>query len=51
MVDNVDCDSLSKLKNLVTCEEHQTVITFAMALYEKTVQLVDARDDLAIARS
>jgi hypothetical protein len=36
----------SKLKTLVTGEEHPTVITFDMALYEKAVQLVDARDDL-----
>jgi len=31
---------------LVTGEEHATVITFNMALYEKAVQLVDAREDL-----
>ncbi len=36
----------SKLKTLVTGEDHPTVITFDMALYEKAVQLVDARDDL-----
>ena len=35
----------SKLKTLITDEEHPTVITFDMALYEKAVQLVDARDD------
>jgi len=32
----------SKLKTLVTGDEHPTVITFGMALYEKAVQLVDA---------
>jgi len=31
---------------VVTGEEHPTVITFDMALYEKAVQLVDAREDL-----
>jgi len=31
---------------LVTGVEHPTVITFDMALYEKAVQLVDAREDL-----
>jgi len=36
----------SKLKTLVTGEEHPTVISFDMALYEKAVQLVDARGDL-----
>jgi len=36
----------SKLKTLVTGEEHPTAITFDMALYEKAVQFVDARDDL-----
>jgi len=36
----------SKLKTLVTGEEHPAVITFDMALYEKAVQLVDARKDL-----
>ena len=35
-----------KHQSLVTGEEHPTVITFDMALYEKAVQLVDARDDL-----
>jgi len=28
---------------LVTGDEHPTVITFDMALYEKAVQMVDAR--------
>ena len=36
----------SKLKSLVTGEEHPTAITFDIALYEKALQLVDARDDL-----
>ena len=27
-------------------EEHPTVITFDMALYEKAVQLLDSREDL-----
>jgi len=36
----------SKLKTLVTGEEHPTAITFDMALYEKAVQMVGARDDL-----
>ena len=31
---------------MVTGEEHSTVITFDMALYEKAVRLVDAREDL-----
>ena len=36
----------SKLKSLVIGEEHPTVITFDMAVYEKAVQLLDSRDDL-----
>ena len=36
----------SKFKTLVTGEEHPTVITFDMDLYEKAVHLVDARDDM-----
>jgi len=36
----------SKLNTLVTVDEHPTVITSEMALYEKAVQLVNARDDL-----
>ena len=36
----------SHLKSLVIGEEHPTVITFDMALYEKAVQFLDSRDDL-----
>ncbi|KAH3861016.1 hypothetical protein DPMN_023942 [Dreissena polymorpha] len=36
----------SELKTLVVGEEFLTVITFDMALYEKAVQLLDARLDL-----
>lgn len=36
----------SQLKSLVVGEEHPTVITFDMALYEKAVQILDSRDDL-----
>ena len=36
----------SQLKNLVVGQDHPTVITFDMALYEKAVQLIDARSSL-----
>lgn len=36
----------SQLKKLVVGEEHPTVITFDMALYEKAVQLLDSREFL-----
>ena len=36
----------SQLRRLVVGEEHPTVITFDMALYEKAVQLLDSRDNL-----
>ena len=36
----------SQLKSLVVGQDHPTVITFDMALYEKAVQLVDARPNL-----
>ena len=36
----------SQLKSLVIGEEHPTVITFDMALYEKAMQLLDSRDDM-----
>ena len=35
-----------QLKNLVVGEDHPAVITFDMALYEKAVQLLDARPNL-----
>ena len=34
------------LRRLAVGEDHPTVITFDMALYEKVVQLLDARPDL-----
>ena len=48
MVYNADCDdaSISILKSLVAGQDHPTVITFDMALYEKEVQLLDARPNL-----
>ena len=36
----------SQLKSLVVGQDHPTVITFDMALYEKAVQLLDARPNL-----
>jgi len=36
----------NQLRNLVVGEDHPTVITFDMALYEKVVQLLDARPNL-----
>ena len=36
----------SQLKSLVVGKDHPTVITFEMALYEKAVQLLDARPNL-----
>ena len=36
----------SQLKSLVIDEEHPTVITFDMTLYDKAVQLLDSMDDL-----
>jgi hypothetical protein len=36
----------SQLKSLVVGEHHPAVITFDMALYEKAVQLLDARPNL-----
>jgi len=36
----------SELRRLAVGEEHPTVISFDMALYEKVVQLLDARPDL-----
>ena len=36
----------SQLKKLAVGEDHPTVISFDMALYEKVVQLLDARPDL-----
>jgi len=36
----------SQLKNLVLGHHHPTVISFDMALYEKAVQLIDARPNL-----
>ncbi len=36
----------SKLKSLVVGQDHPTVISFDMALYEKAVQLLDARPNL-----
>jgi len=35
-----------QLKELAVGEDHITLITFDMALYEKVIQLVDARPDL-----
>lgn len=35
-----------QLKSLAVGEDHPTVISFDMALYEKAVQLIDARPDL-----
>ncbi len=37
---------VSQLKKLVVGQDHPTVITFDMALYEKAVQLLDSRPDL-----
>ena len=36
----------SELKKLAVDEDHLTVISFDMALYEKVIQLLDARPDL-----
>ena len=36
----------SQLKSLVVGNDHPTVITFDMALYEKAIQLLDARSNL-----
>ena len=36
----------SQLNSLVVGQNHPTVITFDMALYEKAVQLLDARPNL-----
>ncbi len=36
----------SQLKRLIVGQDHPTVITFDMALYEKAVQLLDARPNL-----
>lgn len=36
----------SQLKTLVVGQDHPTVIAFDMALYEKAVQLLDARPNL-----
>ncbi|KAK5933353.1 hypothetical protein CgunFtcFv8_013842 [Champsocephalus gunnari] len=36
----------NQLRKLAVGEDHPTVITFDMALYEKVVQLLDARPDL-----
>ena len=36
----------SQLNRLVVGQDHPTVITFDMALYEKAVQLLDARPNL-----
>ena len=36
----------SQLKSLVVGNDHPTVITFDMALYEKAIQFLDARSNL-----
>jgi len=36
----------SHLKSLVVGQDHPAVITFDMALYEKAIQLLDARSNL-----
>jgi hypothetical protein len=36
----------NQLRELEVGEDHITLITFDMALYEKVIQLVDARPDL-----
>ena len=36
----------NQLRRLAVGEEHPTVISFDMALYEKAVQLLDSRPDL-----
>lgn len=47
MVHSADCPHASKsVEELAVGEDHPTIVTFDMALYEKVLQLLDARPQL-----